>query len=85
MTFSMKDVVWLIPLVEAYMTIWANKKRIEKVEKNTEIKDRVAILEQKYDDFKDNFGKLELQLAKLRFEIVKDIVKEVKEIFGNKK
>lgn len=89
MTFSSKDVIYIswfiINAAWAYFTIKSNKKEIEELKKNTDIKARIAVLEKKYDDVNKNFGNLEVQIAKLRFEIVKDVIYEVRKIFGNKK
>ncbi len=89
MTFSSMDFVYItwfiVNTAWAYFTIKANKKEIEELKKNTDIKARIAILEEKYDDVNKNFGNLEVQIAKLRFEIVKDVIYEVRKIFGNKK
>lgn len=75
MTFHLKDVIYLGGIIFsaaiAYATIASNRKRISKLEK-------------KYDNFKDNFGKLEVQIAKLRFEVVKDVVEEMRKIINNK-
>ena len=83
MTFSSKDVLYIcwfvIQLAWVYFTIKSNKKEIG------ELRERIAILEKKNDDFKDDFSELKIQLAKLRFEIVKDVIYEVRKIFGNKK
>lgn len=83
MTFSSKDVLYIcwfvIQLAWVYFTIKSNKREIG------ELKERIVILEKKYDDFKADFGRLEVQLAKLRFEIVRDVISEVRKIFSNKK
>ncbi len=89
MTFHLKDVGFLIVVLSQaiwlYQTTKSNKKEIGELKKNTEIKARIAALEKKNDDFKDDFSELKIQLAKLRFEIVKDVIYEVRKIFGNKK
>ncbi|KKN54310.1 hypothetical protein LCGC14_0593650 [marine sediment metagenome] len=66
MTFYMKDVIWfctlLIPLVVAYVTIYANKKRIEKLEKKT-------------DNLKEIFSNLRVTMVELKLEILEEVRK----------
>lgn len=89
MTFHLKDVMYICSVLFIVAGAWFvqknNTDRIEKLEENTEVKSRLDKLEKKYDDVNKNFGNLEVQIAKLRFEIVKDVIYEVRKIFGNKK
>ena len=89
MTFHLKDIMYICSVLFIVAGAWFVQKnntiRIDKLEKNTDIKERISNLEKKYDDVNKNFGNLEVQIAKLRFEIVKDVIYEVRKIFGNKK
>ena len=89
MTLHLKDVIYIVgAMVTLIVTLsgaWFvqknNTKRIEKLEEDTDVKDRLDKLEKKNDDFTEIITNFKVELAKMKYEIIEAVTK----IFNGKK